>query len=326
MLSCLILQSPSENSRIVGRRSGSPRRKRQVLTHGVGFAVTGVFNIAQRGERMPVPLPVKRRLRQEAAFGCCRCGFPIYQFHHIVPGSQDPVDIMVLCPNCHHMATIGAMAEAEQRYHKLDPFNIKRGYTNGQLKVNQNAVAVSIGSNQFVNDGDLILIDEESLVSLNVDHGGRLEVSLRLYDRTDRLLASVIRNEWISGEQLPWDLQSGFQWLRILQGPRDVALELDARKNPVGLVANLWRKHQNISLSGEWIRFNGVVKNVGFANLCFVALQLAVDTKGGRFLIRPDPRYGRGHFVSWPDEAERIRKGLRLFSEMVQERDGLGVA
>lgn len=227
---------------------------------------------------------------------------------------------MILCPNCHHMATVGAMTEAEQRCLKLDPFNMKRGYVDGQFKVNQNAVAVSIGSNQFVNDGDLVLVDDESLVSLNVDQDGRLEVSLRLYDSNDKLLASVVQNEWISGEQLPWDLQSGFQWLRISQAPRRIVLELDARNNPVRLIANLWRKRQNIALSEDWIRFNGVVKNVGFANLCFVALQLVADTKGGKFLIRPDPRYGKGHLVSWPDEAERIKKGLRLLDEMMEGR------
>lgn len=216
------------------------------------------------------------------------------------------------------MATVGAMTEAEQRYYKMEPFNIKRGYAEGQLKVNQKAVAVSIGSNQFVNDGDLILVDDESLISLGVDQNGRLEVSLRLYDRNDMLLASVEQNEWVSGDQLPWDLQSGFQWLRVTQAARNIALELDARRMPLSLVANLWRKGQNIALSGTWIKFNGVVKNVGFANLCFVALQLVVDTKAGTFSVRPDPRYGKGSLVSWPDVTERVGKGLSAFNELTQ--------
>jgi len=53
--------------------------------------------------RPPVPADVRRRLRQEAGFGCCVCGFPIYDYQHIVPYSVrahfDPPDMMILCPN-----------------------------------------------------------------------------------------------------------------------------------------------------------------------------------------------------------------------------------
>jgi hypothetical protein len=63
------------------------------------------------------PAAVKRQLRQEAAFGCCICGHPIYQYHHIRPFEpnhhHDPDDMMLLCPNHHHEATVGALEEAE---------------------------------------------------------------------------------------------------------------------------------------------------------------------------------------------------------------------
>ena len=75
-------------------------------------------------KRPEVPYPVRRILRQEAGFGCCTCGFPIYQYHHIVPYAHEhhyrPQDMMTLCPNCHAQATAGAMPESEQRHYKAN--------------------------------------------------------------------------------------------------------------------------------------------------------------------------------------------------------------
>jgi hypothetical protein len=30
-----------------------------------------------------IPSEIKRQLRQEAGFGCCICGIPIIEYHHI---------------------------------------------------------------------------------------------------------------------------------------------------------------------------------------------------------------------------------------------------
>ncbi|MGB9859693.1 MAG: HNH endonuclease [Moorellaceae bacterium] len=178
-----------------------------------------------------IPEPIKRLVRREAGFGCCKCGNPVIEYHHIVPESKDPRDIMILCPICHHEATVGAMTEEEQRSYKLHPFNIKREYVKGKLKVNQNLPVVVIGSNQFVGEGDFLLVDKESLLSLEVN-SGRLELSIKLYDHTDQLLAHIKNNEWISGDPMPWDLESSFQWLKIRHKLRDIAIEIDARKTP----------------------------------------------------------------------------------------------
>src|SRR5438876_516481 len=96
--------------------------------------------------RPAVPAAVKRDLRKEGGFGCCVCGLPVYQYHHIVPWRAEhharPEDMMVLCPNHHDQATKGAMPEDEQRRYKSSPHNIERGYVDGLLTVNQRYCAV----------------------------------------------------------------------------------------------------------------------------------------------------------------------------------------
>jgi hypothetical protein len=82
------------------------------------------------------------------------------------------------------------------------------------------------------------------LLSIEVSEN-RLELSVRLYDQKDNLVAEIDNNEWISGEPLPWDLESRFQWLRIRRKLKDIALEIDATTYPLDLRADLWRKGQN---------------------------------------------------------------------------------
>ena len=81
------------------------------------------------------PAAIARQLRREAGFGCCACGLPIIQYHHIVEWSEDQhfrtQDMMVLCPLHHDQATKGAMPEAEQRRFKAKPYNVQRGLAQG---------------------------------------------------------------------------------------------------------------------------------------------------------------------------------------------------
>ncbi len=270
--------------------------------------------------RVRIPEPLKRRLRQEAGFGCCKCGYPVFEYHHIIPRSEDSEDLMILCPICHHEATVGAMPEEEQRFFKSHPFNIVRGYVKGKLKINQRALAVTIGSNQFVGDGCFILVDQEEVISVSTDITGKLALSAKLYDRDDHLLVAIEDNEWISGDPFPWDLESRFQWLKMRRKIGDIALEIDARKFPIEIYADIWRKGQNFQLSRDWIRFNGVQQNIGFKDLCFVALRLAVDTQEKKFKIEPDLRFGKGMFISWPDVQERVKKGLESWERLKTEK------
>jgi hypothetical protein len=262
-----------------------------------------------------IPEPVKRIVRQEAGFGCCKCGHPIIEYHHIVKGSQNPEDIMLLCPNDHQEATVGAMLEKEQRFYKSQPYNIQKGFVEGQLKVNQISPVVNIGNNQIIGTGDLLLVDGEILLSLEINEG-RLELSMKLYDQQDRQIAEIKKNEWISGNPLPWDLESSFQWIRIRRKLRDIELEVDARVDPINVRANIWRNQHNFELSPKAILFDGARIHVGFENTCFVALRLEANTAEGTFTISPDRRFGSGAIISKFNKNERIRKGLEQWCEL----------
>ncbi len=61
------------------------------------------------------------------------------------------------------------------------------------------------------------------------------------------MLAHIENNEWISGDHMPWDLESSFQWLKIRHRLRNIALEIDAKKTPIEIRADLMAKESKFS-------------------------------------------------------------------------------
>lgn len=271
-----------------------------------------------------IPAAVKLQLRREAGFGCCACGHPFYEYQHIKPFSiephHDPQHMMVLCPNHHHQATVGALDDGEQRRCKADPFNVRRGYANGQLIITSRLVALQLGSNQFVGAGFKLMVDDHPLLQLQADPEGRLSLSVDLYDEADTQILCLVDNEWVTGDPLPWDLQFGYRWLKVRLKGRDIALDLDAREDLVSLRGRLWRKGQCFTIDESSLMVNGVVQNSGLIDLCLVGLIVGLDTKERKFTITPDPTFGKGMIVSWPDVAERVRRGIEAYERLLASK------
>jgi hypothetical protein len=233
-----------------------------------------------------IPEPIKRIVRQQAGFGCCKCGLPIFEYHHIVRASQDPADIMLLCPNHHHEATVGAMKEEEQKPYKNSPYNVNQGFVQGKLKLNQTEPEIIIGSTTFIGRGEMICVDKEALISLGLE-SGRLQLSVRLYDKNDDLVAEIKDNEWVSGDPLPWDLESGFQTLRIRRRIGDISLEIDARETPIKMRADIWRKGQNYKISQSELSVDGAVVQASIVGGTIEGLCLNIDTLKKEFAVIP---------------------------------------
>jgi hypothetical protein len=225
-----------------------------------------------------IPEPIKRIVRQQAGFGCCKCGFPIFEYHHIVRKSKNPADIMLLCPICHQEATVKAMTLEEQKLFKKNPLNLKEGFVEGKLKINQAEPIVILGSTTFVGNGKIICINEEALISLDINKQ-ELLLSLRLYDRKDKLVVEIRENEWIVGDPLPWDFVSGFQTLTIRRKLGDISLDIDARKVPIKLCADIWRTGQNYRVSPSEISINGDILRADIQGGKMEGMCLNIDSK-----------------------------------------------
>jgi hypothetical protein len=262
--------------------------------------------------RPRIPNPVARQLRQEAGFGCCRCGLPIYEYHHIVPYHGDdpypPGEMMILCPLCHDLATKGGLPQAEQWTLKGHPHNIEAGVVEGALVMNQDYCAIAVGGCVLVGEGIFLAIGGDRLLSLGIARPVRtMWLSLSLYDADDKLLVAIENNEWISGDPLPWDIRSDHQQLSIRRKSGDISLELDARAEPITIRAQLWRHGEAIKLDPDGIRL-GASGQVAIMDVGLAGLALDLDVPNRTAKIIPDPRFGVGALVSAGDPSDRLQQ------------------
>jgi hypothetical protein len=210
-------------------------------------------------ENRPTPLPIKRKLRQIAGFGCCRCGLPILQYHHIIPYSKEKhfrvEDMMALCPLCHDMATKQVFSLNKQRELQHKPHNIMKGYANGLLVLNGPYCVIQTGGVIIINRGILLSVDGHPLLSLNIGPTNQLELSVNLYDKKDRLIAVIDRNEWISGDVKLWDIRADHQKLTINKTHGKIELDINTQGDVILIKAKLWYKRQQIRLNNTGLFF-----------------------------------------------------------------------
>lgn len=260
--------------------------------------------------RPHTPYQIARQLRQEAGFGCCVCGNPIIQYHHIVEWAAEPHfradDMMVLCPNHHDQATKGAMPQVEQRKFKANPCNIARGLVKGLLAVRQDYCAADFGSVTVVGDGTFLRIGGEDIIGFNLGEGN-LEISLRLYSESDELLLRIDRNEWVSGDSLPWDIEADWQTLTLRERARSITVSLNAKFKPLRVSGAFYRLGKRVTISDNGIQVGG--KSVtGISEVAFVGMLLEVYENVPGFSFGPHPTRPGGVIVPWPNRTERLWK------------------
>ncbi len=273
--------------------------------------------------RPPVPAEIKRQLRQESAFGCAKCGYPIFDYHHIIPWAIEehfrPEDMVILCPNHHREADL--MPEVEQRTYKTNPYNVAHGYVEGQLKITQKELAIKAGPIEFVSEGNLICVNDEPIITLSANLKGTLNVSLRLFDENDTLCLLIEDNEWIYGDIKVWDIQFKHNKLSILKKSRNIAIVIDASAKFVSLKGTFWRNKKKIVITDSEFLIYDTLMNVdpvgGFKDICLVSLliNLMMNDKG-LFEIKPAKSGVDGGFVSDPDKEIRLQKGIDFLVDL----------
>lgn len=268
--------------------------------------------------RPHIPETVARQLRQEAGFGCCVCGVPIIQYHHILEWSIEQHfranDMMALCPLHHDQATKGAMPENEQRRFKKHPGNIIKDLAKGLMAVKQDYCGADFGSTTVVGSGTFLRVGGEDLIGFSLNEG-ILEISIRLYREADELLLDIQRNEWMSGNPLPWDIKADWQTLTLRQSLRNISLTLDAKKVPMQIEGRFYKNGKCVTLDKEGIRWGGK-KPSGIYDLALVGLLLELEMTDSGMRLGPHPANPYGMLISWPNRRERLWKAKETWREI----------
>lgn len=190
--------------------------------------------------RPKVPSEVKRQLRQEAGFGCCRCGHPFIQYHHIVPWAEDqhfrPDDMMVLCGQCHPLCTVNAIPQSDQRAFKARPKNIVDQLARGMLFVNTSELSVNLAGGKAVETPNLLSLSGTTVLSAKRDaEHGRVLISASIHDQFGNVVAILCDNEWSMDPSGVWDFETYPLHSTIRLAPRDIAFAVDVRNDEVNL-------------------------------------------------------------------------------------------
>lgn len=197
-------------------------------------------------DRPSIPEEVKRQLRQEAGFGCCFCGYPFYDYHHINPWARknhhDADDMMLVCPNHHRSCTLNAISEIEQRAVKSRPHNVVAGHTKGKLFVGQRRLQINVGSNLIEDTPNIFVAtkSQQTFMAMKVDDQGILNLTMQLIDKNGQVLGQIFDNEWTVALHEAWDLKANERHVSLRAAPRDIVVDIDARNDPVRVTGN-WK-------------------------------------------------------------------------------------
>jgi len=150
------------------------------------------------------------------------------------------------------------------------------------------------------------------------DPVGRLLLSVSLLDAEDNLLLSIVDNEWVTGDPLPWDFEYAYNVVKLRRAERKIALEINARVTPVELKGELWRKGQQLGVSGSTLTFDGVSRMLAFRGIAFIGLSLTADTQQRTLQMRP---YGgvHGAFLPLKYSGDDLRMATEAFEKQCRE-------
>ena len=212
-------------------------------------------------DRRYIPKGVRRQLRQEAYFGCCFCGDPILDYHHIIPWSErkhnEPEHMMALCPNHHRMA--GKMSIAKQYDIKNEPINASKGAIKGLLVSAKVQTEFLMGSNFYVNTPVILSYYEFPIIEYRISDGQNL-LSAYIPKNDFWPELRVEDNDIMAEISDAWDIEFRNNYLKFIKANSGQFFEIDFRADVVKVAGS-------ININGISFEFDEQKTNLGGANI-----------------------------------------------------------
>jgi hypothetical protein len=210
--------------------------------------------------RPNVPAEVKRQLRQESGFGCCKCGHPFIEYHHIIPWAEEQhfraADMMVVCASCHQLFTVGAIPVNDQRKMKDRPKNIVDNLVRGHLYVNTNELSVNLAGGKAIDTPNLLTLSSQVVLSARRDgENGRVLISAIIQNNDGTTIAELNDNEWSLVPGLVWDFESYplQSTIRLSQG--EIAFKVNVKNDEVNLQGKWYHNSMNVEFTPSKMQY-----------------------------------------------------------------------
>lgn len=183
-----------------------------------------------------IPLPVQREVRQRCGFGCVVCGFPLYEYEHLLGWANVhrhvPEEITLLCDQHHKEKTTGLLPIERVIESNGRPHNLRNGVSKPyDLHFSGESAEVIIGGNRFTatNQGyGTVLIplsvDDSPLIGFIIgdDH---LLLNLVIFDEFNQPVLHIKNNQlWYCAD--PWDIHLVGTKLTVREAHRKILIEI----------------------------------------------------------------------------------------------------
>ena len=239
--------------------------------------------------RPAIPEPVKREVRQRCGFGCILCGYPLYEYHHMVAFAvvreHTATNITLLCDGHHKETTNGLLPQQKIYGANAHPYNVVNGSSSPYLLHYGNApcefiigstkITSSIATDRF----DAMRIDDDTIMGFRCESGNVL-VTLRWYDENDREILRITDNELEYLADL-WDVEFIGKRLTVRRASGDIVAQILFEPSYKIIIERAKITHNGIGLLAVETLFLVLNTDSGFSN-CGVTTNFRVGIAIGK--------------------------------------------
>lgn len=242
-----------------------------------------------------IPAGIRRQLRQEAFFGCCKCGSAILDYHHIIEFAEkahhDPDHIIALCPTCHRM--MGKLRRERCYELKRNPYNKERGKLRGELGTDAEFTSFLVGSCTYIETPIIFEYYRQPIIKYYIEDG---QVLLDIYIPQDDMWPDILiqKNDVIVNSEDKWDLDFRTNFLKVQKREGESYFQIDLRSD----VAKIEGK---FSIMGQEFKFSPSSTNLGgltISNSTFIRNGCGIGVGDDR------------HKLFWPNYAMAVPRAV----------------
>lgn len=221
-----------------------------------------------------IPDAVRRQLRQEAFFGCAKCGAPILEYHHIIPWAERQQhiagDMVALCPT--HHTEFGKKRRQLSYDLKAAPYNSQHGFVNGSLGTEAIIDRLILGSNTYIDTPIIVSYYEQPLISYRVEGDVFL---LSAYVPSEDLWPElkIVDNELSLNRNDAWDFVFRTNYLKLKRNDGSF-FEVDIRRETAVISGSFSLRGELFDFGGNATKFGGLTMSGNTFRACGAGLSV----------------------------------------------------
>lgn len=189
--------------------------------------------INRHGLSRVIPEGVKRKIRQDAGFGCVMCGCGIFEYEHIEPvfidaTEHNPDHMTLLCPTCHGKVTKGILSKESLWTAKKKPAAIQNGFSNEWFDFSSKKKPyITFGGTKTTECQIPLEIYGIPIISIKnpLDDNTPFLLSAVFFNEKSQKTLEIIDNEWKASSK-NWDFKFVGPRLTIYNQINEIVLQL----------------------------------------------------------------------------------------------------